>query len=147
MPRRTGRPPIERNLDAPVRIATLVPGHVFNQLLEESKKRGTSIGAEAGRLVRRAMDLETVFSRRTLDSVQSMNRVYAHALQLAQDTGNPEPFEILLVDICKRIWTEHPARTPKAEARVKEGLEQMFARREAYDQIAIEDTRQAGTTT
>ena len=123
MPKRTGRPPIpERDLHKQQRVALVVTGDTFNQLLVEAEKRDTSIGAEASRLVRRAIDLEDVFGERKgekgLNDVQVMNRVIAGGISLARDTGDPRAFEVALGDIAGRLWGLHPTKDNEARRRV-----------------------------
>jgi hypothetical protein len=142
MPRRTGRPPLEReDKDKLVPIATRVRGEIFNKLLAEIGHRGANIGAVVGYHLNRDFDFEEVWGRAAFERTHLIGRVLLNAIVLSEETNDPIIYEKAIVDIWRRLWTAYPNRSPEADKRVRAAIEDVFNRIEAHDQIAAEERR------
>jgi hypothetical protein len=124
MPRQAAVLPPEADLEKLVVLTTRVRGKVYNQLVEEAKKRGSStLGGEMERLINRCQDLEELFFARDRDRrelTQFVARLVADAIRKREEMpDDPELYERMIADIFRRLWRHHPTRDATAWGRVQ----------------------------
>jgi hypothetical protein len=92
MPRRATRLPPETDPEKKVVVTTRIPAWLYNDLFDEAAKRSTTIGEEAERTIRAAIDVDRLFGSKAVGAAQLLAQTFAMEARLSEKTGDTAAF-------------------------------------------------------